>query len=206
MPQANYHTARLTGAAQITLPRAGLWLAEVRVVAGATPGAVQYRYAGSAQATWVAPSNGTRGRRVYKMKQAMNGTVIPSGAFTFTGGVSFVEFIFTDQAPSQGQTFEDLRGIVLNRTDAGATSAAITGNYDVAPASPKAIEAYISASAGRIVFPSIDQLTPQVEALVCETGSDDKDLTPCPPFSPSNSISPTFTTDGAATILAALYY
>lgn len=206
MAKANFHTVRLTAAALVTLPRGGLWLAMVRVFSGATPGAFQYRYKGSAQATWVAPSNGTRGRRVYKMMEKFEGTQIPAGAMTFTGGTSVVELIFTDQKPSAGHSFDDLRGIVLTRTDVGAVSASITGNYDVAPAVPRALEAYISASAGRIVFPAIDQLTPQVEAVVAELGRGDSEAIPAPPFSPSNSISPTVTTDGASTILAALYY
>jgi hypothetical protein len=206
LPLSNYHTVRQTAAAAITLPRAGLWLALVRVHAGATPGAFQYRYAGSAQATWAAPSNGTRGRRAFAMREQIAGTQIPAGAQTFTGGVDYVELIFTVQAPSRGASFADQRGIVLSRTDAGATTATITGNYDVAPARPRAVEAYISASAGRVQFPAIDLLTPQVEAIVSEIGDPDYDTIPAPPFSPSNSITPSVITDGASTIVVVIYY
>lgn len=205
MAQPNYHTVRATSAADITLPRSGLWLAQVRVFNGTTAGAFQYRYEGSAQALFMGPSNGTIGQATYRVKHQFKGTLIPSGTQTFTGGAAAVELIFTDQPPATGYTLEQLRGVVSQRVDAGAVSAAVTFTYDVAPATPKKVIAYISASRGRVTFPAIDQLTPQVEMIRSDRFEED-DMVPAPPFSPSNTLAPTVVSDAAATVLVGIYY
>lgn len=200
---ANYHTVRLTAATATTLPRSGMFLARVRVVAGTTPGSFSYLWNGSANAVFLAPSNGTRGSRTYHVNHRMAGTTIPAAAQTFLGGVTFVELIFTDTQPSKGDKLDDLRGISFRRVDAGAVTANIAVDYDVAPAAPKRIEAYISASAGRFVFPVNDGLTPQVEAIVAETA---QESVPAPNMSASNSLTLSAITDAAATIHGVVYY
>jgi hypothetical protein len=202
----NYHTVRATSAADITLPRSGLYLVSVRTIGTTTPGAWQYRYGKSAgQATFCSPSNGTRGRKRYSVNHQINGTVIPSGAQTFTGGISSVELIFAD-APNTDPAAKPLSSfvaILLRRVDAGAVSAAISVSFDVAPATPREAETYISASAGRVTYASNDNLTPQLEAICTELGAE---TMPAPTSGASNSIAPTVTTDAAATIQQALYY
>jgi hypothetical protein len=202
----NYQTVRATTAGDITLPRSGLYLVSVRTIGGTTPGAWQYRYGKSAgQATFCSPSNGTRGRKPYQVNFQINGTVIPSGAQTFTGGISAVELIFAD-APNtspQAKTLDKFVAILLRRVDAGAVSAVISASYDVAPATPREAETYISASAGRVTYASNDNLTPQLEALCTEIGAEPM---PAPTSGASNTIAPTVTTDAASTIQQALYY
>jgi len=203
-PAALFHTVRLTSAQTVTLPAAGMYLHRIRVYGGTTPGVFSWTYDGTAAAQFPAPSNGTTGYASYEVNERLNGNTIPAAVLAMTSGVSAVEFLFSDTAPSEGAPLSAYRGVFVRRTDSGATGANATLSYDVGPAKPRKVLCYISASAGRVTFPAVGAMQLQVEAVRSERNHLS---TRCPEaLPPATSTTLNVVTDGAATILAVVYY
>lgn len=201
---AIYETERLTAAAEVTVPKAGMYLTDVRLWAGATPGAFSMLYKGGEAAVFPVPSNGTRGHASYKVSYQAGGASLPAALFTFTGGLTVVELQFSDTAPSGHPSIEQYRGLIFRRVDAGAVTADVTVNYAGGDAKPKGIVVHTSASLGRMRFPVTGSYRRTVEAVVSESYVGTflaPDL-----GSPSSSLTLSVETDAAQTIQGVVYY
>ena len=199
----NYQTQRLTGAADVTLAKSGMHLHVVRVYGGATPGTFAWLYDGAASAHFPSPTNATRGYAEYKVSYLVSGQTIPAAVFGFNGGTNVVELTFADAAPSGAPAIETFRALRFARTDAGAVTGDVTGNYAGGNASPKAVVVYTSASAGRVSFPPSGGMRQTVEALITDRQAM---LMPAPGIPATASLTLSVVTDGASTIQAVVYY
>lgn len=198
-----YQTSRLTAAADITLSKSGMYLTHVRVYAGATPGTLGWLYDGVASAHFPAPSNATRGHKTYKVSYLVQGTTIPSAVLTFNGGLSVAELQFADATPTGHPDMTSYRALRFARTDVGAVTGDITANFTGGNQAPRGVVCHISASAGRVRFPSISGLRESVEAVISDTWCE---TLPAPTLTPTQSLTLEGVTDGAATIQAIVYY
>lgn len=166
VPSGAVFTARLTAAAAVNLPASGYHLVKIKLIGGATPGALSILFNGTAKAIFPQPSDGTRGHAVYEIEWGPVPQTLQAALFTFTGGLSVAELVFEKTPRFPEMPISKYRGILFARTDAGAVNAGITVSYDEGPAKPRSIVGFISASAGRAQPPSVGGVQGQYEALV----------------------------------------
>ena len=195
---------RLAAAGEVTLPRAGLILTHIRVYGGATPGSFSWLYDGAASAHFPSPTNGTRGHKTYKVNHKIEGASIPAAVFTFNGGLSVVELVFSDTAPAADhKPIKDFRALRFARTDAGAVTADVTVNFAGGNGKPRGIVGLTSASAGRARLPPTGSLRQQVEAVISDTWGE---VLPVADIPESASLTLELITDGASTSQYIVYY
>ena len=197
-----YETERLTAAAEVSLPQAGMYLTHVRVWNTTVPGHFSWLYDGTASAVFPCPSNGTRGHQTYKVSHKV-GATIPAAVFTLTG-VSIVELTFADAAPAGHADISTYRGLVFRRADGGAVTGDVTVSYAVESAVPKGIVGHISASAGRASFPVIGSTRTTVEAVISDSFMQSMPAPTMP--NRGSSLTLSVVTDAAATSQYVVYY
>ena len=192
-----YTSRRLTAAADVNLVRE-MYLREIRVYGGATPGSFSWLLDGTgARAHFSTPTDGTRGYASYKVNFKVEGTTIPSATFELLGGVSFVELMFSDDAPGAGHLpLSKWRAIRFARTDAGAVTGTVTGTFPGAKAKPLWVLGYISASAGRATFPLAGNVQMSHEAIIASRAGE---AAPVPNIPESQTLDLSIITDAAST-------
>src|SRR5213592_2880464 len=86
-------TARLTAAAVINLPVAGMHLNKLKVFGGATPGAFSILWNGTGNAVFAGPTNGVKEYAVHW--GPIRSASLQAAIFTFGTGLAVVELTFS---------------------------------------------------------------------------------------------------------------
>lgn len=215
-----FHTVRQTAAGAIALPQPNLYLVRATIGQAATnvPAAISYLYDGVSNAIFPVDSPAVAtsqdGVAIYQLNHQVKGSQIPAAAFTFTGTITYVEWVFSDQPNQNGVALSEHRAILFRRTDGGAVTANITVNFDVGPNAPKAVLAFCTpASRARFLFPATGPFVHQVEAfpaplfqLGSANGAGPISRQTVPTLAPSPSLTLSGISDGATTIMAVVYY
>lgn len=195
---AEFHTQRLTAAAAINFPVSGLYITQIDVYTGATPGSFSHIVRSPAVMHFPCPSDGTRGHKAHKIKGwKVNGTQLAAALSAFNGGVSAVVITMSteDNKDPEAKPIESFRCVRASR----ATTGSSTLTFDETVGRGAAVKYALvlqSASTGRCQFPINGSFTQAPEAVVSNVA---------PPAHPilglgeAASIVVTQTLDGAAT-------
>jgi hypothetical protein len=207
---AGPHSIEFAGGsiAAINLPNIGVpWhLSKVQLVGGAGVGSYAYLFDGASKAHFVVTNAGFA---EWDLDFTVPGTSIPITSQTTTGTApSRVNLIFSPIASPGALPITAYRAIFITAAPGGAnaTPVAIAAvNYDIAPAVPTGILAFISAGNAQIIFQATGGPQEIVEAMLA-TITFIPTITFAPALPQSQSANLSETNSAAATLIVYLFY
>lgn len=218
-----FQSQRYTTATALTPAVSGMYLADVAVEGGATPGGWALTYNVPSVAIFASPTSATDATGAigaeraihYSTNWAIGGTNIASGNTVFKGGLGAVTVTFST-TPGPGPDISAYRAVYVSGTESGTGGTSRTITFDAQPGVVRAVIVMINNAttgtatgipAGNVQYPANGQYQQQVPA---QGPTNELQLVGVQQFGSSNTVSTTHTATtlgGATTVtIAAVHF
>jgi len=203
---ALYQSQRYTSATALTPAVSGMFLINVAVEGGATPGGYAITYNVPSVAIWTSPTSATDATGAigavrcinYPTNWALGGTNIGSGNTSFKGGLGAVTVTFSTM-PGNGADISAYRAVYVTGTESGTSGTSRTITFDAQPGIVRAVIVMINNAttgtatgipAGNVTYPSNGQYQQQIAG---QGPTSELQLVGVQPFGASNTVTTTHT-------------